>query len=196
MIILSNATPAPTPISALSHSSTMVIAGVFSGIIIDEIIISLIDYYNIIIILLYLIPLITLLWSLFKAILLSDIKIIIALSTISQIPYMFITLLNPILCFYHIVIHPLFKPILFLFAGSFIHIINNYQNNLQLKLTYQYIIIFLLVNNILILSISKETIINYNILFINSNILVLLSIIGTIFTFLYIIKILLYCFYL
>jgi len=110
---------------------------------------------------------------------------------------MFITLLNPILCFYHIVIHPLFKPILFLFIGSFIHIQYNYQNIFQLKLiNNNYFILFLLSNNILILSISKETIIHNIIININNNIINTIIIIGSIFTFLYIIKILLYCFYL
>ena len=48
----------------------------------------------------------------FTNIVLNDIKSIIAPSTISQISYMFIALLiNPILCFYHIIIHSLFKSI-------------------------------------------------------------------------------------
>ena len=133
---LLNATSAPTPISALLHSSTMVIAGVFLGIIIDDMIIIIMDYFSLVHLFFYLVPLNTLLWSLFKAILLSDIKSIIALSTISQISYMFIALLlNPILCFYHIVIHSLFKSILFLFAGSLIHIQYNYQNILLLDYT-------------------------------------------------------------
>ena len=80
-------------------------------------------YFSLVCLFFYLIPLNTLLWSLFKAIVLNDIKSIIALSTISQISYMFIALLiNPILCFYHIIIHSLFKSILSLLAGSLIHI--------------------------------------------------------------------------
>ena len=67
-------------------------------------IIIIIDYFSLVCLFFYLIPLNTLLWSLFKAIVLNDIKSIIALSTISQISYMFIALLiNLILCFYHII---------------------------------------------------------------------------------------------
>ena len=102
-----------TPISALLYSLIMVIAGVFSGIIIDDMIITVVDYFLLVCLFFYFIPLNTLLWSLFKAILLNDIKSIIALFIISQISYMFIALLiNHILCFYHIIIHSLFKSIL------------------------------------------------------------------------------------
>ena len=56
------------------------------------------DYYSLITLFFYIIPLNTLLWSLFKAILLRDIKSIIALSTISQISFMYIALfINPII---------------------------------------------------------------------------------------------------
>ena len=97
-------------ISALLYSLIMVIAGVFSGIIIDDMIITVVDYFLLVCLFFYFIPLNTLLWSLFKAILLNDIKSIIALFIISQISYMFIALLiNHILCFYHIIIHSLFK---------------------------------------------------------------------------------------
>ena len=62
-----------------------VIAGVFSGIIIDDMIILVVDYFSLVCLFFYFIPLNTLLWSLFKAIVLNDIKSIIALSTISLI---------------------------------------------------------------------------------------------------------------
>ena len=160
-------------------------------------IIIIMDYFSLVHLFFYLVPLNTLLWSLFKAILLSDIKSIIALSTISQISYMFIALLlNPILCFYHIVIHSLFKSILFLFAGSLIHIQYNYQNIYQIKTNYKfYWLTYLLTSNILILSISKEIIIHDIFLFINSPFSFIMINLGAVFTTLYTLKTYMYCFW-
>ncbi len=72
-------------------------------------------------------------------ILLNNVKSIIAPSTISQISYMFITLLiNLILCFYHIIINSIFKSVYFLLAMSLIDIKYSYQNIYQLKITYKF----------------------------------------------------------
>ena len=160
-------------------------------------IILVVDYFSLVCLFFYFIPLNTLLWSLFKAIVLNDIKSIIALSTISQISYMFIALLiNPILCFYHIIIHSLFKSILSLLAGSLIHIQYNYQNIYQIKMNYKfYWIIYLLTSNILILSLSKEIIIHDIFLFINSPFAFIITNLGAIFTTLYTLKIYMYCFW-
>ena len=90
----------------------------------DDMIIIIIDYFSLVCLFFYLIPLNTLLWSLFKAIVLNDIKSIIALSTISQISYMFIALLiNLILCFYHII-------------SYYWNIIGSYFNNYRINLFY------------------------------------------------------------
>ncbi len=167
------------------------------GIIIDDMIIVLVDYYSLFLLNFFIIPFITLIWSLLKAILLSDIKSIIALSTISQISYMFISLLiNPLLCLYHIIIHSLFKSLLFLFAGSLIHIQYNYQNIyiIKIKIKY-YIIIYLLTSSILILSLSKEYIIHDIFIFINSAFYFIILGNGAVFTTLYTLKIYFYIFY-
>ena len=160
-------------------------------------IIIIIDYFSLVCLFFYLIPSNTLLWSLFKAILLNDIKSIIAPSTISQISYMFIALLiNPILCFYHIIIHSLFKSILFLLAGSLIHIQYNYQNIYQIKMNYKfYWITHLLTSNILILSLSKEIIIHDIFLFINSIYSFIIVNLGAVFTTPYTLKIIMNCFW-
>jgi len=160
-------------------------------------IILVVDYFLLVCLFFYFIPLNTLLWSLFKAIVLNDIKSIIALSTISQISHMFIALLiNLILCFYHIVIHLLFKSILSLLAGSLIHIQYNYQNIYQIKMNYKfYWIIYLLTSNILILSLSKEIIIHDIFLFINTPFAFIITNLGAIFTTLYTLKIYMYCFW-
>ena len=85
---------------------------------------------------------------------------------------MFIALLiDPIICFYHIIVHSLFKSLLFLLAGSLIHCSINYQNIYKIKNNNKlFTIIYLLTSIILILSISKEHIIYYLISSLNSSI--------------------------
>ena len=155
------------------------------------------DYFSLIDLFFYVIPLNTLLWSLFKAILLREIKSIIALSTISQISFMYIALLiNPIICFYHIIIHPSFKSLLFPLAGSLIHMTYNYQNIYWIKINSKfYSITYLLTSNILILSLSKESIIHEIHLFINSYFTFIISIFGAVFTSPYTLKVYMYCFW-
>ena len=65
--------------------------------------------------------------------------------------------INPLLCLFHIIIHALFKSILSLLAGSMIHIQYNYQSIYKIKINHSFIfIIFLLVGSVLIISLSKE----------------------------------------
>ena len=109
---------------------------------------------------------------------------------------MFIALLiNFILCFYHIMIHSLFKSILFLLAGGLIHIQYNYQNIYHIKMNYSIQIwtIYLLTGSILIKTLSKEIIIHDIFLFINSPFSFIILNLGAIFTTLYTLKIYMYC---
>lgn len=60
----------------------------------------------------------------------NDLKKIIALSTLSQLGVMIIALglSCPILAFFHLVTHALFKALLFICAGTIIHISQNNQD--------------------------------------------------------------------
>nr|YP_003795371.1 NADH dehydrogenase subunit 5 [Anilius scytale]ACO58431.1 NADH dehydrogenase subunit 5 [Anilius scytale] len=115
----------PTPVSALLHSSTMVVAGVFLLIRMSPI-----TQNNIISTICLLLGATTTLFAAAAATTQHDIKKIIALSTTSQLGLMMtmIGLNQPTLAFLHMATHSFFKALLFLCAGSFIHSLENEQD--------------------------------------------------------------------
>nr|AWK49496.1 NADH dehydrogenase subunit 5 [Biomphalaria glabrata] len=107
---------APTPVSALVHSSTLVTAGIFLIIRLSMVIPMTKELSN----MLLLLGAITCLLGGTAAIYEFDLKKIIALSTLSQLGLMVFTLgmgLTNITLF-HLFMHALFKALLFLAAGS------------------------------------------------------------------------------
>nr|YP_026047.1 NADH dehydrogenase subunit 5 [Xibalbanus tulumensis]AAS00888.1 NADH dehydrogenase subunit 5 [Xibalbanus tulumensis] len=109
---------APTPVSALVHSSTLVTAGVYLLIRFS----SSIFYYKLNDLLL-IISLITMFLSGLGANFEYDIKKIVALSTLSQLGFMiFIMSVGGVeLAFFHLLVHALFKALLFMGVGVLIH---------------------------------------------------------------------------
>nr|YP_010954495.1 NADH dehydrogenase subunit 5 [Exothotettix guangxiensis]WMV02051.1 NADH dehydrogenase subunit 5 [Exothotettix guangxiensis] len=109
---------APTPVSALVHSSTLVTAGVYLLIRFSPMLFS--SKMNSI---LLLIGCLTMLMSGIVANYEFDLKKIIALSTLSQLGLM-VGILGfgyPLMSFFHLLTHALFKSLLFLCAGCYIH---------------------------------------------------------------------------
>lgn len=119
---------APTPVSALVHSSTLVTAGVFL-IIRFYPFLSLQSIFNKIILFL---AVSTILMAGIRATRECDIKKIIALSTLSQLGIIItrIGLGFPFITFIHIIIHALFKALLFICAGN---IINTHRHAQDLR---------------------------------------------------------------
>nr|YP_010999353.1 NADH dehydrogenase subunit 5 [Cricotopus triannulatus]WPM93199.1 NADH dehydrogenase subunit 5 [Cricotopus triannulatus] len=116
---------APTPVSALVHSSTLVTAGVY-----------LLIRFNILLMDTFLSKFLLLMGGLtmFMAGVAAnfefDLKKIIALSTLSQLGLMMSILAMgfPKLAFFHLLTHALFKALLFMCAGSIIHNMKNSQD--------------------------------------------------------------------
>nr|YP_009871091.1 NADH dehydrogenase subunit 5 [Siphonosoma cumanense]QKS32603.1 NADH dehydrogenase subunit 5 [Siphonosoma cumanense] len=117
---------APTPVSALVHSSTLVTAGVFLLIRFYPFL-SISPYFNMA---LLLISSLTMLMAGMAAMMESDLKKIIALSTLSQLGIMMSTLAMgmPWLSFFHLLSHALFKALLFLTAGALIFLFSHNQD--------------------------------------------------------------------
>nr|QWX95109.1 NADH-ubiquinone oxidoreductase chain 5 [Plaxiscelis pagana] len=115
---------APTPVSALVHSSTLVTAGVYLLIRFS----NLIFQFDLSIFLL--ISMLTMFMSGLGANFEYDLKKIIALSTLSQLGLMMSILFMgfPIIAYYHLLTHAFFKALLFLCAGLIIHCMNDSQD--------------------------------------------------------------------
>lgn len=117
---------APTPVSALVHSSTLVTAGVFLFIRFYP---SLIKWSSFKPALLF-ISVLTLLMAGIAANYENDLKKVIALSTLRQLGVIIMRLgLGSLhLALFHLYTHALFKALLFLCAGTIIHSSNNNQD--------------------------------------------------------------------
>nr|YP_010936696.1 NADH dehydrogenase subunit 5 [Apanteles gelechiidivoris]WKW91666.1 NADH dehydrogenase subunit 5 [Apanteles gelechiidivoris]WLN31484.1 NADH dehydrogenase subunit 5 [Apanteles gelechiidivoris] len=117
---------APTPVSSLVHSSTLVTAGVYLLIRLNYL------FTSYILMLMLIISSFTMFFSGVSANFEFDLKKIIALSTLSQLGLMLFILSFslPVISFFHLIMHAMFKSLLFLCSGIIIH---NYFNNQDIR---------------------------------------------------------------
>jgi len=116
---LANAMEGPTPVSALIHAATMVTAGVYLVIRTNEIftIVSEVGYF------IAGLGAFVAIWAALMALVATNMKKIIAFSTLSQLGYMFVAVgLGAYwVALFHLATHAFFKSVLFLGAGNVMH---------------------------------------------------------------------------
>jgi NADH-quinone oxidoreductase subunit L len=130
-IWLPDAMEGPTPVSALIHAATMVVAGVY-------LVARLFPLYSTDVAVLHMIAYVGAITALFAAVIActqTDIKRVLAYSTISQIGYMMFALgvshyggeqgLGYMASMFHLFTHAFFKSLLFLCAGAVIHVVQS-----------------------------------------------------------------------
>ena len=123
---LADAMAGPTPVSALIHAATMVTAGVYLIARTH----GLFELAPDVLLLVGIIGAITLVLAGFAALVQTDIKRVLAYSTMSQIGYMFLALGVSAwhAAIFHLMIHAFFKALLFLASGSVIIACHHEQN--------------------------------------------------------------------
>lgn len=137
-IWLPDAMEGPTPVSALIHAATMVVAGVY---LMARLFPLFIDFApNVLHIAAY-VGAFTALFAAVIACVQTDIKRVLAFSTISQIGFMIVALgvctsndphaggLGYMASMFHLFTHAMFKALLFLGAGSIIHAVHSNEMN-------------------------------------------------------------------
>ncbi|MFN8673845.1 MAG: NADH-quinone oxidoreductase subunit L [Candidatus Sericytochromatia bacterium] len=123
---LPDAMAGPTPVSALIHAATMVTAGIY-------LIVRLNFLYSMApntLAFILLIGVLTAFFAATVAITQSDIKKVLAYSTVSQLGFMFIAVGSGayVAATFHLFTHAFFKALLFLGSGSVIHAMSEEQN--------------------------------------------------------------------
>ena len=123
---LPDAMAGPTPVSALIHAATMVTAGVYLIARMQDVYLMSPDAQRVVAV----VGLVTLLISSFSALTQTDIKRILAYSTMSQIGYMFMALGVGAwsAAIFHLMTHAFFKALLFLASGSVILALHHEQD--------------------------------------------------------------------
>nr|YP_010128468.1 NADH dehydrogenase subunit 5 [Aleyrodes shizuokensis]QPO06178.1 NADH dehydrogenase subunit 5 [Aleyrodes shizuokensis] len=114
---LTEAMAAPTPISALVHSSTLVTAGIFLIIRFEQTMkYTNLNFY------MMLMSMMTLIMASMNSITEWDLKKIVALSTLSQLSMMFISISIHMysLAMFHMIMHAMFKALIFLCSSTII----------------------------------------------------------------------------
>ena len=131
-IWLPDAMEGPTPVSALIHAATMVVAGVFLVARLFPVYVTTPEVLTFITV----IGAVTALYAAVVACVQTDIKRVLAFSTISQIAFMMVALgvttemnghgaLGYMASMFHLFTHAMFKALLFLGAGAIIHAVHS-----------------------------------------------------------------------
>nr|AXN91613.1 NADH dehydrogenase subunit 5 [Dracunculus medinensis]AXN91677.1 NADH dehydrogenase subunit 5 [Dracunculus medinensis]QXN59207.1 NADH dehydrogenase subunit 5 [Dracunculus medinensis]QXN59265.1 NADH dehydrogenase subunit 5 [Dracunculus medinensis]QXN59273.1 NADH dehydrogenase subunit 5 [Dracunculus medinensis] len=123
---LPKAMSAPTPVSALVHSSTLVTAGLFLGMCFSEVM-----FLDFVLDFMFFVGLFTMFSSGLMAYFEFDIKKLVALSTLSQIGFCFFGLGLGLVyfSFIHMLSHAVFKSCLFMQMGYIIHLCGGQQDS-------------------------------------------------------------------
>ncbi|WP_232504313.1 NADH-quinone oxidoreductase subunit L [Shewanella benthica] len=127
---LPDAMAGPTPVSALIHAATMVTAGIYLIARND----ALFQLAPQVLMFIAVMGVLTLLFGATSALFQTDLKRILAYSTISQLGYMFLALGvgAASTAIFHLMTHAFFKALLFLSAGALIYCMNHEQDIMKM----------------------------------------------------------------